>query len=93
MSHTCWCLRGRLEDELAAVDLVDDLVDQAGARLAVGAVEAGGAGRAALADDHLGAGGERLADELHPAVGRHQRGGVLLADLGVDGVARARAAR
>ena len=75
----------RLEDQPAAVDLVDDLLDQAGARLAVGPVHAGVAGRAALADDLRRAGAERLADQLDPAVRGEDRVRVLLADLGVDG--------
>src|SRR5207302_7740708 len=40
----------RLEDQARLIHLVDDLVDQAGARLAVGPVEAGVAGRPPLAD-------------------------------------------
>ncbi len=72
----------RLEDQLGAVHLVHDLVDQPGARLAVGAVEPGVAGRPALAGDERGAGVERGADQAHPAVRGEQRGRVLLADLG-----------
>src|SRR4051794_39851417 len=75
----------RLEDQAIDVDLVRDLVDEAGADLAVGAVHAGRPVGPALADDLGRAGLERLADELDPAVGRHERARVLLADLGVHG--------
>ena len=60
---------------------MDDLVDQAGARLAVGPVEAGVAGRPPLADHVARSRLERGLDHRHPAVRRKQRRGVLLADL------------
>ncbi len=51
MNQTCWCFCGASKIRRSRVDLVRDLVDQAGARLAVGAVEAGVAGGASLAHD------------------------------------------
>jgi hypothetical protein len=75
----------RLEDEPVEVDAVDDLVDQAGARLAVGAVHPSIARRPALADDLGRARLQCLLDQLDPAVRRHDRRRVLLADLGEDG--------
>ena len=77
-------LARRLEDQLRLVDLVDDLVDQARPRLAVGPVHAGVAGDPPLADHLRRARLERLPDQLDPAVGREQRLRVLLADLGED---------
>src|SRR3954451_17749054 len=82
----------RLEDEAVDVDLVRDLVDEPGADLAVGAIDAGRAVGAALAEDLGRAGLERLADELDPPVGSQERVRVLLAALGIDrAVARERA--
>src|SRR5215218_3797079 len=51
-------LRRRLEEHLLDVDLVGDLVDEAGAHLAGGAEDAGGAGLTTLGDDLPGAGRE-----------------------------------
>src|SRR5687768_14717585 len=48
-------LRGSLEDDVAELDLVDDLVDQAGAHLPGRAKNAGRAALAALGDDLPGA--------------------------------------
>src|SRR5579872_2952460 len=59
----------RLPDEIVEVDLVRDLVDEAGAHLARRPEDAGGAALAALGDHLPGAGGELLLDPLHPLVG------------------------
>src|SRR4051795_8975664 len=75
-------LRRRLEDQVADGDLVGDLVDQAGAHVAVLAEDAGGAALARLGDDLPGAGGELFLDPLDPLVGRVDDVGVLGADLG-----------
>ena len=74
----------RLEDDVGDVDLVDDLVDQAGAHLAGRPVDAGGAALAALGDHLPGAGVELLADPLDPLVRREDDLRVLRADLGED---------
>src|SRR5204863_5128293 len=63
----------RLEDQLADLDLVDDLVDQAGAHLTGRAVDARGAALAALGDHLPGAGPELFLDPLDPLVGRVDR--------------------
>src|SRR4029078_729645 len=75
----------RLEDQAMEVDLVEDLVDQPGAGLAVAPVETGVARRASLADDLGGNGVARLLDLLEPEVRRKDRVRILLADLGEDG--------
>ena len=84
-NHACERLRRRLEDQVADVDRVDDLVDQPGAHLAGRAVDAGGAALAALGDHLPGAGVELLLDPLDPLVRREDDLGVLRADLGEDG--------
>ena len=78
-------LRRRLEDQVAEVDLVRDLVDEAGAHLAGRPEDAGGAALAALGDHLPGAGLELLLDPLHPLVRREDDLRVLRADLGEDG--------
>src|SRR5262245_6742626 len=77
-------LRGRLEDQVARVDVVDDLVDQAGAHLAGRTEDAGRPALARLGDHLPGAGFELFLDPLHPEVGREVDLGVLGADLGQD---------
>src|ERR1041384_5622691 len=78
-------LLGRFEDEVGDVDLVDDLVDEAGAHLAVRPVDPGCAALAALGDHLPGAGIELLLDPLDQLVRRVDHGLVLRADLGKDG--------
>src|SRR3954454_19931078 len=75
----------RLEDQLADLDLVDDLVDEARAHLAGRAVDPGGAALAALGDHLPGAGLELFLDPLDPLVRRVDRLLVLRADFGEDG--------
>src|SRR3954453_14998278 len=75
----------RLEDQLADLDLVDDLVDEAGAHLAGWAIDPGGAALAALGDHLPGAGLELFLDPLDPLVRRVDRLLVLRADFGEDG--------
>src|SRR6266508_3493730 len=78
-------LRRRLEDQVVDRDLVRDLLEQAGAHVAVLAEDAG---RPALArfGDHLdGARVELLLDPLDPLVRRIHDVGVLRADLREDG--------
>src|ERR671934_38404 len=78
-------LRGGLEDQLAHLDLVDDLVDEAGAHLARRAVDAGGFAPPALGDHLPGAGLPLPLDPLDPLVGRVDDLRVLRAHLGEDG--------
>src|SRR5919197_22871 len=75
----------RLEDQVVDVDLVRDLVDEAGAHLAVRAVDPRGAALAAFGDHLPGAGLQLLLDPLDPLVRRVDDGFVLRADLGEDG--------
>ena len=76
---------GASQSEVVEVDVAGDLVDQAGAHLARGAEDAGGAALARLGDHLPGAGVELLLDPLDPLVGRELDGAVLRADLGEDG--------
>src|SRR5262249_8294978 len=78
-------LRRRLEDEVGERDLVGDLVDEAGAHVAVLAEDARGAALARLGDDLPGAGVLLLLDPLDPLVRRVDDVGVLGADLGENG--------
>src|SRR5919109_4821530 len=78
-------LRGRLEDQLADLDLVHDLVHETGAHLAGRAVDPRRAALPALRDHLPGAGGELLLDPLDPLVRGVDGLGVLRADLGEDG--------
>src|ERR1051325_8766978 len=75
----------RLEDQVVDVDLVRDLVHEAGAHLAVRAVDPGGAALAALGDHLPGPGRELLLDPLDPLVWRVDHGLILRANLGEDG--------
>ena len=81
-SQTCCSLKRRVEDQALGVDRVRDLVDQAGAHFAVGAVDPGGARLACLGDHLPGAGVEVAFDLLDPHVRRHDEVGVLAAHLG-----------
>src|SRR5579871_1600511 len=77
-------LRRRLPDEVRRVDVVHDLVDEAGAHLAGGPEDPGGAAFATLGHDLPGAGAELLLDPGDPLVGGKDDLGVLRADLGED---------
>src|SRR5579884_4358682 len=77
--------RRRLPDDVVEIDRVRDLVDEAGAHLAGGTEDAGGAALARLGDHLPGAGVALLLDPLHPLVRRVDDLGVLRADLGEDG--------
>src|SRR6516225_2351666 len=74
-------LRRRLEDQVGDRDLMDDLVDEAGAHLPRGSVEAGSTAFAALGHDLPGARLELLLDPLDPLVRGVHDLGVLRADL------------
>src|SRR6266540_2032796 len=78
-------LRRRLEDQVADLDLVDDLVDEAGAHLAGRPVDPGRSTLAALRDHLPGAGVELLLDPLDPEVRGVVHVRVLGADLGQHG--------
>src|SRR5918994_6693152 len=77
-------LRGRLPDQVVEVDLVRDLVDQAGPHVAVLAEDAGGASLASLGDHLPRTGVALLLDPLHPLVRREHDLRVLRADLAQD---------
>src|SRR5438552_5068678 len=78
-------LRRRLPDEVVEVDLVGDLVDQAGAHVAVLAEDPGGPALAGLGDHLPRAGLLLFLDPLDPLVRREHDLRVLRADLGEDG--------
>src|SRR5947208_9145009 len=78
-------LRRRLPEEVVEVDRVRDLVDEAGAHLARGAEDAGGAALAGLGDHLPGAGVTLFLDPFDPLVRREDDFGVLGADLGEHG--------
>src|SRR5579864_7921374 len=75
-------LRRRLPDEVVEVDLVRDLVDEAGAHVAVPAEDPGGAALARLGDDLPRAGFLLFLDPLDPLVRCEHDLRVLRADLG-----------
>src|SRR6266540_1258227 len=77
-------LRRGLEDDVAEVDPVDDLVDEAGSHLAGRAEDAGRATLPRFGDDLPGAGVELVLHPLDPLVGGVDDVGVLRADLGHD---------
>src|ERR1700716_1540691 len=77
-------LRRGLEDQVVDVDLVRDLVDQAGAHVAVLAEDPGRPALARLGDHLPGARCLLLLDPLHPLVGREDDVGVLRADFRED---------
>src|SRR5690349_19872698 len=77
-------LRRRLEEEVGDRDLVDDLVDEAGAHLTGRTVDPSGAAFAALGDHLPRAGGQLFLDPLDPLVRRVDDVRVLGADLGKD---------
>src|SRR6478672_8324887 len=78
-------LRRRLEDQVRDRDLVCDLVDQAGAHVAVLPEDPGGAALARLGDHLPGAGLLLFLDPLDPLVRRIDDVGILRPDLGEDG--------
>src|SRR5487761_1868250 len=78
-------LRRRLPDEVVEVDLVRDLVDEAGAHVAVLAEDAGRPALARLGDHLPRAGVLLFLDPLDPLVRREHDLRVLRADLGEDG--------
>jgi hypothetical protein len=75
-------LRRRLEDQVGDVDLVRDLVDEAGSHLAGRAEDPGGAALAPLGYHLPGTGGTLLLDPLDPQIRSEVDLGVLRADLG-----------
>jgi hypothetical protein len=77
-------LRRGLEDDVAEVDPVDDLVDEASSHLAGRAEDAGRASLAGFGDDLPGAGVQLVLHPLDPLVGGEDDSGILRADLGHD---------
>src|SRR5512132_4056081 len=63
-------LRRCFEQKVGDLDLVDDLVDEAGAHLSGRAIDPGCAAFPAFGDHLPGAGGELFLDPLDPLVGR-----------------------
>src|SRR5690242_16735714 len=78
-------LRRRLPDDVVEVELVRDLVDQAGAHVAVLAEDAGAAALTRLGDHLPRARVLLFLQPLHPLVRREDDLAVLRADLGEDG--------
>src|SRR3954471_17540272 len=76
----------RLPDQAVERNGVLDLVDETGAQLAAGTVDAGGATLAAFGNDTPGACLELLLHPLHPEVGRDVHFGVLRSHLREHGV-------
>ena len=86
LTNQAWlALVGASQIRSCEVDLVRDLVDEAGPHLAGRPEDAGGAALAALGDHLPGAGRELLLDPLDPLVRGEDDLGVLRADLGEDG--------
>jgi hypothetical protein len=75
------CLGGRLEDEVGRVDLVRDLIHQAGAHLAGRPEDSCRSAFAALRDHLPGSGGALSLDPLDPEVRGEVDLSVLRADL------------
>src|SRR5215218_961573 len=78
-------LRRRFEDQIGHVDLVSDLVDQAGPHLARWPEDPGGAALARLGDHLHGARVELLLDPFDPQVGSEIDVGIFRPHLGEDG--------
>ena len=84
-TNQAWAaVAGRLEDDVADVDRVDDLVDEPRPHVAGGPVDPGGAALATLGDHLPGAGVQVLPHPLDPLVGGVDDLRVLGADLGED---------
>ena len=71
-------LAGSVEQDRVLRDVMDDLLDQALAHLAVGPEDPGGTALASLGDHLPGAGVQLLAHLLDPQVRRGDRAGVVL---------------